>query len=59
MKLKSKFKCEYDLNGECQLYSMLCKDADMCNLKKKCLMCMFMMRSREEEPCVHCTKGGK
>ena len=47
-------RCTYNLNGECQLYSMPCKEAEMCELEVACLNCQHARKSKSEIPCRDC-----
>lgn len=46
------FKCDYNLNGECQLYSKKC-DGE-CKMNMECHSCRYKMRSYHEMPCLDC-----
>lgn len=46
------FKCDYVMNGECQLYSKKC-DGE-CNLYLECAGCRYKMVSFHEKPCIDC-----
>lgn len=50
------FKCDYNLNGECQLYSEECRSDKTANCKMylECHSCRYKMRSYHEEPCTLC-----
>ena len=48
------FKCDYELNGECQLYSKKCGVKLHCNLLDKCSSCKYKMLTADEEPCYRC-----
>ncbi len=51
---KNRFKCDYDLNGECQLYTLSCKENDKCTLKHNCIMCTYRARGKQYDPCNIC-----
>ena len=46
------FKCDYNLNNECQLYSKKC-DGE-CKMYMECHSCIYKMRSYHETPCLDC-----
>ena len=46
------FKCDYVMNGECQLYSKKCDGK--CNLYLECAGCRYKMISFHEKPCIDC-----
>ena len=48
------FRCIYSLDGECQLYSMPCKEADMCEIEIGCYECRYHRQSKNAEPCRRC-----
>ena len=57
MMMENKFMCEYDLNGECQLYSLPCKDNKICTLNRNCTMCVFMPYGKNCKSCRECERG--
>lgn len=48
------FKCDYELNGECQLYSTECRALRECHLMDECNHCRYRHLAAEDEPCCRC-----
>ena len=54
-----KFKCRFNLNGDCQLYSMPCERAEMCELEVECKNCKYELSPKQAEPCARCDERSK
>lgn len=57
-KVKKMFRCDYILNGECQLYSKPCKAMEACKCMNECSTCHWKHLSPESEPCCRCDALG-
>lgn len=50
------FKCQYSLDGECQLYSEPCRSVETkkCKLYLDCKSCKFEYNLSKSTPCQEC-----
>lgn len=51
------FRCDYILDGECQLYSEPCrsKETKKCKLFNECHSCIYKMALVESPSCIKCS----
>lgn len=51
---ENRFRCDYALNGECQLYSKPCEVTVGCAFINSCAGCTYKSLSMDQEPCYRC-----
>ena len=49
------FKCDYDFNGECQLFNKFCHGTDNeCKCYLQCHSCRYKLYSKKSKACTEC-----